>query len=179
MLWSGTTWISTRLICFLTNHSSIPPNIFLIPKPRGFFSGMIVAWKVSDCHSLACMPLLETLENACGEVVAQAFGVWIHQSRIFSPYCLARENIAWRWGALTRPKWEARCSLISLVCVFRLFKKRATFIFNFCTENPLSYSMFYFFIQNTTVQKYFGNILEILLKFLLLYCICVFLYIFE
>ncbi|XP_041102761.1 uncharacterized protein LOC121314041 [Polyodon spathula] len=70
----------------------LPPYSPFLHPTEEFFSAR--RWKVHDCHPLPCMPLLQAMEDACGEVDVEAFGGWIRHSRRFFPRCLARDNIA-------------------------------------------------------------------------------------
>ncbi|XP_041118603.1 uncharacterized protein LOC121322555 [Polyodon spathula] len=70
----------------------LPPYFPFLNPIEEFFSAW--RWKVYDHHPLPCMPLLQAMEDACGEVDVGAFGGWIRHSRRFFPRCLARDNIA-------------------------------------------------------------------------------------
>ncbi|KAJ8395850.1 hypothetical protein AAFF_G00027330, partial [Aldrovandia affinis] len=72
--------------------SSFQPSRGVDQSSPEFFSAW--RWKVYDCHPLARMPLLQAMEDACGDIDVGAFGGWIRHARRFFPRCLARENIA-------------------------------------------------------------------------------------
>ncbi len=48
-----------------------------------------------DRNPQTCIPLLQAMEDACGDIAADAFHGWNRHARGYFPRCLARENIAW------------------------------------------------------------------------------------
>ncbi len=66
----------------------LPPySPFLI-----FFSAW--RWRVYDRQPHARMPLLQAMEEACGDIEVTSIHGWIRHTRRYFPSCLAGENIA-------------------------------------------------------------------------------------
>ena len=42
----------------------------------------------------AQLPLIQAMEEACGDIAPEAFQGWIRHTRPYFPRCLARENVA-------------------------------------------------------------------------------------
>lgn len=51
-------------------------------------------WKVYNQNPQTRVPLLQAMEDACGDIAADAFHGWNRRARRYFPRCLARENIA-------------------------------------------------------------------------------------
>ncbi|XP_063059114.1 uncharacterized protein LOC134452585 [Engraulis encrasicolus] len=65
-------------------HAYVQVNIF--------FSAW--RWRVYDRQPHARQPLLQAMEQACGDIDVQSIQAWIRHSRAYFPRCLAREDIA-------------------------------------------------------------------------------------
>ncbi|XP_029571765.1 uncharacterized protein LOC115163746 [Salmo trutta] len=98
VIWDNVSFHRAALVCnWFIDHPDcivlyLPPYSPFLNPIEEFFSAW--RWKAYDRHPLARMPLLQTMEDACGEVDVGAFGGWIRHSRRFFPQCLTRENIA-------------------------------------------------------------------------------------
>ncbi len=73
--------------------SGILAPLLTIFKPyRGFFSAW--RWRVYDRQPHARMPLLQAMEQACGDIQVTAIHGWFRHARGYFPRCLAGEDIA-------------------------------------------------------------------------------------
>lgn len=71
----------------------LPPYSPFLNPIEEFFSAW--RWKVYDRNPQTRIPLLQAMEDACGDIAADAFHGWNrHARRYFPRCCLARENIA-------------------------------------------------------------------------------------
>lgn len=70
----------------------LPPYSPFLNPIEEFFSTW--RWKVYDRQPYARMPLLQAMEEACGDIDAASVQGWMRHSRRFFPRCLARDNIA-------------------------------------------------------------------------------------
>src|SRR4029434_4557371 len=59
---------------------------------RSFFSAW--RWKGYERNPQAQLPLIQAMEEACGDIAPELFQGWIRHTRRYFPHCLARENIA-------------------------------------------------------------------------------------
>ena len=66
----------------------LPPYSPFLNPIEEFFSAW--RWKVYETH----IALLQAMEDACGDITADAFHGWIRHARRYFPRCMARENIA-------------------------------------------------------------------------------------
>lgn len=76
--------------CFLVVY--LPPYSPFLNPIEEFFSAW--RWKVYDRNPQTRIPLLQAMEDACGDIAADAFHGWNRHARRYFPRCLARENIA-------------------------------------------------------------------------------------
>ncbi|XP_056588305.1 uncharacterized protein LOC130438311 [Triplophysa dalaica] len=70
----------------------LPPYSPFLNPIEEFFSAW--RWKVYDRNPQTRIPLLQAMEDACGDIAADAFHGWNRHARRYFPRCLARENIA-------------------------------------------------------------------------------------
>ncbi|XP_062322268.1 uncharacterized protein LOC134023930 [Osmerus eperlanus] len=98
VIWDNVSFHRAALIHnWFTNH----PRFLVLPLPpyspflnaiEEFFSAW--RWKVYERNPQAQMPLIQAMEEACGNIAPEAFQGWIRHTRRYFPRCLARENIA-------------------------------------------------------------------------------------
>ncbi|XP_077086252.1 uncharacterized protein LOC143738157 [Siphateles boraxobius] len=70
----------------------LPPYSPFLNPIEGFFSAW--RWKVYDRNPQTRISLLHAMEDACGDIAADAFDGWDRHARQYFRRCLARENIA-------------------------------------------------------------------------------------
>ncbi len=70
----------------------LPPYSPFLNPIEEFFSAW--RWKVYDRNPQTRIPLLQAMEDACGDIAADTFHGWNRHARRYFPRCLARENIA-------------------------------------------------------------------------------------
>ena len=80
-----------------TNHHQfevlyLPPYTPFLNPIEDFFSAW--RWRVYDRQPHACMPLLQAMEQACGDIDLGSIHGWIRHTRQYFPQSLAGENIA-------------------------------------------------------------------------------------
>lgn len=71
---------------------NLPPYSPFLNPIEEFFSAW--RWKVYERKPHERIPLLQAMEEACGDIAAEAYQGWIRHARRYFPRCLARENIA-------------------------------------------------------------------------------------
>lgn len=69
----------------------LPPYSPFLNPIEEFFSAW--RWKVYDRQPHARMPLLQAMEDACGDIEVASVQGWMRHARRYFPRCLARENI--------------------------------------------------------------------------------------
>lgn len=70
----------------------LPPYSPFLNPIEEFFSTW--RWRVYDRHPCAHIPLLQAMEEACGDIDIASIQGWMRHARRFFPRCLAREDIA-------------------------------------------------------------------------------------
>lgn len=167
-MWSGTTWISTRLLWSSTDHPRFCYNIFRILSCFFLFSGMMV--------ESVLLPRMHASSQETGECMwwdcCEGFWQLDPSLQNFHSLFSQKHHLKIRYfdqtkmGGGMQPFFLHFACFVCVHCVFRVLRKRASFICNFCTENPLSYWMFYtvFFSFFQVLQKVFKNTFEILLE---------------
>ncbi|XP_049597162.1 uncharacterized protein [Syngnathus scovelli] len=81
-------WFSAHARFVVVN---LPPySPFLNPVDEFFLAWR---WKVYERNPQARSTLLQAMEEACGDIGAEAFVDWICHARRYFPHCMARENI--------------------------------------------------------------------------------------
>lgn len=70
----------------------LPPYSPFLNPIEEFFSAW--RWKVYDRQPYARMPLLQAMEDACGDIEVASVQGWIRHARRYFPRCLARENVS-------------------------------------------------------------------------------------
>ena len=71
-----------------------------------------------DRNPQKCLPLLQAMEEACGDIAADAFHGWIRHARQYFPCCLARENIAYDVDEVLWPDRHRREDAAVFFCFF-------------------------------------------------------------
>ncbi|KAL0154153.1 hypothetical protein M9458_050612 [Cirrhinus mrigala] len=74
---------------FLALH--LPPYSPFLNPIEEFFSTW--RWKVYDRHPHEQVTLLQAMDDACNDIIADQCQAWIRHARRFFPRCLANENI--------------------------------------------------------------------------------------
>ncbi|KAJ8369545.1 hypothetical protein SKAU_G00095730 [Synaphobranchus kaupii] len=69
----------------------LPPYSPFLNPIEEFFSAWW--WKVYDCKPQDRIPLLQAMEEACGDIPAESCQGWLRHARKYFPCCIARENI--------------------------------------------------------------------------------------
>ncbi|KAM4581429.1 uncharacterized protein PAE49_005983 isoform 1-T1 [Odontesthes bonariensis] len=70
----------------------LPPYSPFLNPIEEFFSAW--RWRVYDRQPHDRMPLLQAMEQACGDIAVRSINGWIRHTRRYFPRCLAREDIA-------------------------------------------------------------------------------------
>lgn len=98
-LWLYGTMLVFRAVLVQTWFATHPQFVVLYLPPYSPFLNPIEEffsawrWKVYDCQPHARMPLLQALEDACGDIEVASVQGWMRHAKRFFPQCLARENI--------------------------------------------------------------------------------------
>ncbi|XP_041947824.1 uncharacterized protein LOC121708924 [Alosa sapidissima] len=98
VIWDNVSFHRAHLVqnWFVTHpHFSVlylPPYSPFLNPIEEFFSTW--RWRVYDRRPYARIPLLQAMEEACGDIDAVSIQGWMRHARRFFPRCLARENIA-------------------------------------------------------------------------------------
>ncbi len=82
----------------------LPPYSPFLNPIEEFFSAW--RWKVDARNPQTRIPLLQAMEDACGDIAADAFHGWNRHARRYFPRCLARKTllVMCGWGAVARPQ---------------------------------------------------------------------------
>lgn len=123
----------------------------LVHQPPTFFSSSSVTifspWvflqlgvgRFMNASPKECIPLLQTVEEACGDIAAEEYQGWISHARWDFPHCLAKDNIACDVNETLHvawKKWKAGCSTIS-------------YFLAVCAKGLSSFSYCLFYMKNT------------------------------
>ena len=98
VIWDNVSFHRATLVrTWFTNHPRflalpLPPYSPFLNAIEEFFSAW--RWKVYARNPQAQIPLIQAMEEACGDIAPEAFQGWIRHTRRYFPHCLARENIA-------------------------------------------------------------------------------------
>ena len=111
--WDNVSFHRAALIWdWFTNHANftlyLPPYSPFLNPIEELFSAW--RWKVYDRQPHARMPLLQAMEEACGDIDVGSVQGWIRHARRYFPRCLARDRYClWcGWGDVARCKQTAR-----------------------------------------------------------------------
>ncbi|KAF0039328.1 hypothetical protein F2P81_007563 [Scophthalmus maximus] len=121
VIWDNVSFHRAALVetahpCFLVVY--LPPNSPFLNPIEEFFSAL--RWKVYDRNPQMRIPLLQAMEDACGDIAVDAFHGLIRHARRYFPRCWARENIACDVDE-GRPKQKRGCIIVFWVfyCNFK------------------------------------------------------------
>ncbi|XP_049912445.1 coiled-coil-helix-coiled-coil-helix domain-containing protein 7 isoform X3 [Epinephelus moara] len=98
VVWDNVSFHRAALVQnWFTNHDQfevvyLPPYSPFLNPIEEFFSAW--RWHVYDRQPHARMPLLQAMEQACGDIEVRSIQGWIRHTRGYFPRCLAREDIA-------------------------------------------------------------------------------------
>lgn len=98
VIWDNVSFHRAALVRdWFNNHNHfnvmyLPPYSPFLNPIEEFFSAW--RWRVYDRQPHARQPLLQAMEQACGDIDVQSIQAWIRHSRAYFPRCLAREDIA-------------------------------------------------------------------------------------
>ena len=98
VVWDNVSFHRAALVRnWFTNHPQfevlyLPPYTPFLNPIEEFFSAW--RWCVYDRQPHARMPLLQAMEQACGDINIGSIHGWIRHTRQYFPRCLAEENIA-------------------------------------------------------------------------------------
>ncbi|XP_060799027.1 uncharacterized protein LOC132900766 isoform X2 [Neoarius graeffei] len=98
VIWDNVSFHRAALVRdWFDNHNLfdvmyLPPYSPFLNPIEEFFSAW--RWRVYDHQPHARVPLLQAMNQACGDIDVQAIQAWIRHSRAYFPRCLAREDIA-------------------------------------------------------------------------------------
>ena len=107
VIWDNVSFHRAALVCtWFINHPRflalpLPPYSPFLNAIEEFFSAW--RWNVNARNPQAQIPLIQAMEEACGDIAPQAFQGWIRHTRQYFPCCLARENIACDVDEVLRP----------------------------------------------------------------------------
>nr|XP_054605155.1 uncharacterized protein LOC129166557 [Nothobranchius furzeri] len=98
VVWDNVSFHRAALVQdWFTHHEGfevvyLPPYSPFLNPIEEFFSAW--RWRVYDRQPHARMPLLQAMEQACGDIEIRSIQGWIRHTRGFFPRCLAGEDIA-------------------------------------------------------------------------------------
>ncbi|XP_062869513.1 uncharacterized protein LOC134331906 isoform X2 [Trichomycterus rosablanca] len=98
VVWDNVSFhLAVQVKNWFTDHPQfvllyLPPYSPFLNPIEEFFSAW--RWKVYDRLPHQRIPLLQAMEEACGNIDEGACQGWIHHSRRYFPSCLAKEDIA-------------------------------------------------------------------------------------
>ena len=98
VIWDNVCFYRAALVrTWFINHPRflalpLPPYSPFLNAIEEFFSAW--RWKVYAHNPQAQIPLIQAMEEACGDIAPEAFQGWIRHIRRYFPHCLARKNIA-------------------------------------------------------------------------------------
>ncbi len=98
VIWDNVSFHRAALVqAWFTNHNQfevvyLPPYSPFLNPIEEFFSAW--RWRVYDRQPHARMPLLQAMEQACGDIQVTAIHGWFRHARGYFPRCLAGEDIA-------------------------------------------------------------------------------------
>ncbi|XP_039882743.1 uncharacterized protein LOC120730413 isoform X3 [Simochromis diagramma] len=98
VIWDNVSFHRAALVqAWFSNHNQfevvyLPPYSPFLNPIEEFFSAW--RWRVYDRQPHARMPLLQAMEQACGDIQVTAIHGWFRHARGYFPRCLAGEDIA-------------------------------------------------------------------------------------
>ncbi|KAI2665826.1 Insertion element IS630 uncharacterized 39 kDa protein [Labeo rohita] len=98
VIWDNVSFHRAALVqAWFTNHNQfevvyLPPYSPFLNPIEEFFSAW--RWRVYDRQPHARMPLLQAMEQVCGDIQVTAIHGWFRHARGYFPWCLAGEDIA-------------------------------------------------------------------------------------
>ncbi|XP_055521237.1 insertion element IS630 uncharacterized 39 kDa protein-like [Leucoraja erinacea] len=98
VLWDNVSFHRAALVrTWFTNHNQfevvyLPPYSPFLNPIEELFSAW--RWRVYDRQPHARMPLLQAMEQACGDIEVRSIHGWIRHTRGYFPRCLVGEDIA-------------------------------------------------------------------------------------
>ncbi|XP_039616998.1 insertion element IS630 uncharacterized 39 kDa protein-like [Polypterus senegalus] len=93
VIWDNVSFHRAALVqAWFSNHNQfevvyLPPYSPFLNPIEEFFSAW--RWRVYDRQPHACMPLLQAMEQACGDIQVTATHGWFRHARGYFPRCLA------------------------------------------------------------------------------------------
>ncbi len=129
VIWDNVSFHRAALVqAWFTNHNQfevvyLPPYSPFLNPIEEFFSAW--RWRVYDRQPHARMPLLQAMEQACGDIQVTAIHGWFRHARGYFPRCLAGEDIAcdvdevlWPDPNRRRDPWAHVCTIVMIFCVY-------------------------------------------------------------
>ncbi len=155
VIWDDVSFHRAALVqAWFTNHNQfevvyLPPYSPFLNPIEEFFSAW--RWRVYDRQPHARMPLLQAMEQACGDIQVTAIHGWFRHARGYFPRCLAGEDIAcdvdevlWPDPNRRRDPWAHACTIVMIFCVYGIVFFLLLFFFFF---------FFFFFLSEFMVLQ--------------------------